>query len=111
MDQMIYTIKEIAEIISPIAEKYGIPAVYLFGSYARGTATAESDVDLLIDTAGTGLDSLWKIGAVYADLEDAFGKKIDFVTLDSLDRGAGFFGDDCFKNEIMKEHVTIYEAA
>ena len=49
---MVYTIDEITARITPVAEKYGIPAVYLFGSYARGTATEDSDVDLLIDMTG-----------------------------------------------------------
>ena len=108
---MVFTIEKIAEIVRPIAEKYGIPAIYLFGSYARGTAVESSDIDLLIDTAGTDLTTLFKLGAVYSDLEDALGKKIDLVSLDSLDRGARFFGDDCFKNTVMKERVSVYGAA
>lgn len=42
---MIYTIEEITERVRPVAEKYGLRSVYLFGSYARGDATEESDVD------------------------------------------------------------------
>ncbi|MDR3294725.1 MAG: nucleotidyltransferase domain-containing protein [Clostridiales Family XIII bacterium] len=34
---------------APIAIKYQLPTVYLFGSYARGEATDDSDVDILID--------------------------------------------------------------
>ncbi|MGM9606129.1 MAG: nucleotidyltransferase family protein [Oscillospiraceae bacterium] len=52
-------------IIQPIAEKYQIPAIYLFGSYARGTATDESDIDLLVDITGTSLTSLFSLGALY----------------------------------------------
>ena len=55
---MIHTIESIANIIEPIAKKYHLPAVYLFGSYARGTATEVSDIDLLVDTTGTSLISL-----------------------------------------------------
>ena len=47
---MIYTLEQIRDAVAPIAKKYQIPAVYLFGSYARGTATEESDIDLLVDT-------------------------------------------------------------
>ena len=35
---MIYTIDEISSRIRPVAEKYHLKAVYLFGSYARGEA-------------------------------------------------------------------------
>lgn len=47
---MIYTAEEIRRRITPIAVRYRLKAVYLFGSYARGEATDESDIDLLIDT-------------------------------------------------------------
>ena len=49
---MIYTLDEIRRIITPIAQKYNLSAVYLFGSYARGTAREDSDLDLLVDTTG-----------------------------------------------------------
>ena len=47
---MIYTEEEIRLCITPVAVRYRLKAVYLFGSYARGEATDESDIDLLIDT-------------------------------------------------------------
>jgi hypothetical protein len=47
MSVKIYTIEEIKTIVEPIARKYGVARVYLFGSYARGEVTENSDVDLL----------------------------------------------------------------
>ena len=44
-----YTLEEIKSIIKPIAKKYGVERVYLFGSYARGDITESSDVGLRID--------------------------------------------------------------
>lgn len=43
---MVYSIEEIKRRVTPIAEKYKIPAIYLFGSYARGTVSSNSDIDL-----------------------------------------------------------------
>ncbi len=45
----IYTVEEIQKKVRPIAEKYGIDTVWLFGSYARGEANENSDVDLLVN--------------------------------------------------------------
>ena len=42
------SVKDIREKILPVCEKYAISEAYLFGSYARGDATEESDVDLRI---------------------------------------------------------------
>lgn len=39
---MIYTIEEIQQIVVPIAIKHNIRAMFIFGSYARGTATENS---------------------------------------------------------------------
>ena len=44
----VYSIEEIINICTPIFEKYNVDKVYIFGSYARGEATKDSDIDLLI---------------------------------------------------------------
>ena len=41
----IYTIDEITAAVKPIAEKYGIDKVWLFGSYARGEQNSISRAD------------------------------------------------------------------
>ena len=43
---MSYTVSEIKERAVPIAKEYGIKQMSLFGSYARGDANDESDVDI-----------------------------------------------------------------
>ncbi len=48
----IFTLEEITEIIKPIAQKYHVNAIYLFGSYARGEATCDSDLDFLVFGGG-----------------------------------------------------------
>ena len=44
---MVYTVEQIRSIASPIAQAYGVKSLSLFGSYARGEATDDSDIDLL----------------------------------------------------------------
>ena len=46
---MVYNINEIKHIIIPIAKKYGIASISLFGSYAKGKATPDSDIDFIMD--------------------------------------------------------------
>ena len=75
---MILTIDEIRTKIRPICEQYKIEKVWLFGSYARGEAREDSDVDLHVKPPqGIGLFGL---GGLYADLEEALGKEIDLIT-------------------------------
>ena len=58
MSDKVYTLEEIKAIASPIARRYDIAALYLFGSYARG--------------------------GLYSDLEEGFQKKLDVLTTQML---------------------------
>ncbi|MBR0282144.1 MAG: nucleotidyltransferase domain-containing protein [Oscillibacter sp.] len=110
----VYTLEEIAERVAPVAAEYRLPAVYLFGSYARGEADEESDVDLLVDLTGTqvkGLFSMtspWSLGGLYSDLEAALGKRIDLLTVGALEKPEDKFGRDRFRDAILKERALIY---
>ena len=46
---MVYNINKIKRILIPIAKKYGIASISLFGSYAKGKATPDSDIDFIMD--------------------------------------------------------------
>lgn len=77
----IYTIDEIRNKVKPVADKYGIEEIWLFGSYARGDATEQSDVDLLVRyKQGLGL----KFVGFVCDLEDELGLHVDVLTIDGV---------------------------
>ena len=97
---MVYTLDEIAQRVRPVAEKYHLRAVYVFGSYARGEAREESDVDLLIDDTDSGLRGLAYGGLCY-DLEEALEKEISFILVGSLE-------GPC---RVNRERRRIYAAA
>lgn len=72
------------EEILRLAADHGARNVRLFGSVARGQATAHSDLDMLVDfEAGRSL--LDRI-ALIQDLEDLLGIKVDVVTGRSVHR-------------------------
>ena len=108
---MIYTAEQISRIVEPIAKKYGLPAVYLFGSYARGTATEESDIDLLVDTTGTAIRSLFDLGGLYGEFEEAFDKSIDMVTMGAIMQKPQMPSDVDFRNAVLRERKRIYAVA
>lgn len=108
---MVYSIEQIRDIVAPIAKKHSLKAVYLFGSYARGTATEHSDIDLIIDTSGTKIKSLLGLGTVYCDLEDALAKPVDLITVSSLEQRSQMPSDVRFRANIENERVNIYAVA
>ena len=77
----ILTIKQIKERIRPVIQKYDITEVYLFGSYARGEANRDSDVDIYCSHGN--VKSLFDEVGLIQDLEEALGKKVDVVTIGS----------------------------
>lgn len=99
MSDQIYTLEEIKSIAVPIARRYQIAGLYLFGSYARGEATAQSDLDFRIDRGP--LIDLLELGGLYSDLEAGFAQnKLDVVTTQMLSPE--------FLRQIQPEEVTIY---
>ena len=81
---MIYTIEQIKSIAAPIAAAHGVASLSLFGSYARGEATDESDIDLLVDCGS--IRSAFQMGGLYADLSEGLKKPLDLITTDHRDK-------------------------
>jgi len=105
---MTYTLNEISARVAPIAEKYGISYMYLFGSYARGEATEDSDIDFLFPREDSSVRGL-QFGALYDELQTALGKGIDLVTEESLANPDERRRSPWFIENIMRERVNIYE--
>lgn len=90
----------IQKIVSPIARDYGVKRVYLFGSFANGTAHEESDIDLLIEK-GSPL-SLLGLSGMRQRCQEALDRPVDLITTTGI-------AED-FYREIRGTEVLIYEA-
>lgn len=102
----VYTTAEIADKVRPIAKAYGIDKVYLFGSYARGEATEESDIDFYVEfSKPLGL----KYCSFFSDIEESVGKSIDIITRDGLYNPATLRTNEPLIRRIMEERKCIYE--
>lgn len=106
---MTFSIDELKQRITPIAQKYDLRAVYLFGSYARNEATDQSDVDILIDRAGSKIKGMFDMGALYEELSASVGKQIDLVTMQTLEQQSTRQRTPLFVSNVESERVIIYE--
>lgn len=106
---MIYSVDELKRIITPIAFKYAVSSVYIFGSYARGEATDNSDVDVLIDCEGSNIKGLFDLGALQNDLNESLNKPVDLVTIDSMVQPEAIRRTPWFAKNIEQERIVIYE--
>ena len=96
---MIYTIEEIRQKAIPIAREYGVDSMSLFGSYARGEAGGDSDLDFFIDRGA--IKGLMDYMGFVQDLEDVFHCHVDVVSTGIKDKA--------FLEIIKKDGVLIYE--
>ena len=84
----VYTVSELQNILSPIFQQNGVKQAILFGSYAKGFATPESDIDLLVDSGLRGL-------AFFGLLEDvatAIDAPVDLLDVSQIKKTPGSTG-------------------
>ena len=98
-DKRILTLDEIRRVVRPLAEKYRVEAVFLFGSYARGEAHEESDLDFLV--YGGEHFKLTRILSLGGELRRAFGKNVDTFEIREVDETSPFY------KRVMEEKVLV----
>jgi uncharacterized protein len=76
------------KIIDYFKDKPVVKKVYIFGSYARGEETPESDVDILVDLdyMKEPLFSLFEFGGMLEDLKDLLKKDVDLLSTDGISK-------------------------
>jgi len=95
---VMYSVSEIQRIVAPIAQRHGVERMTLFGSYARGENTPNSDIDLRIDRGSVrGL----QMAFLLTDLEDALNTRVDLLSTSAL--------DEAFLSSIRGEEKLMYE--
>ena len=95
------TLNELTDILLPVIEESPIKKVIVFGSYARGDATNDSDIDIVIDSEGklNGMNFF-----IYADkLAKVLPVKSDIFESTEIKKPSSLY------TRILNEGVVIYE--
>lgn len=103
----VLTLDEIRKKVAPIAKKYNLKAVFLFGSYARGQAREDSDIDLLYVKKDNSMSLLTKY-QMLDELEDALEKSVDLVSLRAFEMNQNIPGTAEIEAAVRREKVAIY---
>ncbi len=75
------TISQISDAAKIIADEYPILKIQLFGSYADGTNTPESDVDILIEFNPDAVITLLTLCRIKYRMEELLNISVDVITL------------------------------
>ena len=97
--EMTHDVSAIQTILSPVFDSYDISRAVLFGSVAKGTATDNSDLDLMVDSKLRGLKFVGFMEAV----RQAVGMPVDILNISHIEKGSRI------EHEINSTGVTIYE--
>ena len=99
MNDKIFTITDIKALVKPIAEKYNVDEIYLFGSYARDEANQNSDLDFLV--FGGRNFKLTMIFSLAEELRAILNKNVDVFEINEINQDSEFY------KTIMKERLRV----
>jgi len=91
-------IEELKEKIIPILKANDVVRSSVFGSFARGEDTPESDTDFLAELEDN--NSLLDMVHLKNELEDFLRRKVDIITYDSV--------NPRLKDYIFRDEIKIY---
>lgn len=90
-------LQEKRDEILRVAARHGVSAIRVFGSFARGDAEPDSDVDFLIEVGGP--TTAWFPGGLVAELEELLGRRVDVVEQEAL--------RDSIRSRVLEEAVSL----
>ena len=99
--QAIYTKNQIQDLLEPIFKAAPIEKAILFGSYAKGSQTSSSDVDIVIDSNGKLLNI--NFYGVLEDITECLNKRIDLLEISQIREDSSIY------SALKQEGVVLYD--
>ncbi|MBP5357806.1 MAG: nucleotidyltransferase domain-containing protein [Treponema sp.] len=99
MENTVFSMETIKNRLTPVFSNYKVNSAVIFGSYAKGSATEKSDIDLMVDSRLRGLSFF----ALQEDIREALDEKeIDLFDVTHINDGSKI------QQEIQATGVRIY---
>ncbi len=99
MSSEIYTIEQLKTMLIPVFRVHGVKRAVLFGSYGKGVAGVDSDIDLLVDSKLRGL----RFVGLMEDVRSTVDKDVDLLDVSHVEENSEI------DEEIKKTGVLLYE--
>ena len=91
-------------VVRSVCESRPVACVELFGSVARGTSKAGSDVDLLVAFLPGATPGLFEMGSLKEELEERLGCRVDLLSRRAVEQSR----NPIRRRAILADPVTIY---
>jgi predicted nucleotidyltransferase len=98
------SVAELRKVLRPFCEKHRLRRLEIFGSAARGQATADSDLDLLVTLDESAPVSTSALLEMAGEAEELVGRPVDFVLRRALERSPNPFA----REHILATAVCLY---
>ncbi|MDY6304527.1 MAG: nucleotidyltransferase domain-containing protein [Oribacterium sp.] len=80
----VYTKEEIRRLLKPVFLRHGVKRAVLFGSYSKGNADGNSDIDLMVDSGLRGLSFI----DLVEDARETTHKDIDMLDITHIEENS-----------------------
>ena len=98
-------LEEIKLVIAEICRKYQVWRIELFGSFARGTATDESDIDLLVTFSPDTAVGLFEFVGLQQEISQRLNRPVDLLSRQSIEMSK----NPTRRKAILENPMVIYE--
>ena len=96
------TMEDIKRAADSVCRDFNVKRLDVFGSVARGTSAASSDVDLLVEFRNPEDHPAKRFFGLLHRLEDSLGCQVDLLTLGGL-------RNPYFRKRVLRERISLYE--
>ena len=94
----------IGKLLRPVFIQNAVTRAFVFGSYARGDETPDSDIDFLVEFADGA--SILNLSCLIEDISDIIDRPADILTINSLKKEPKEFSET-----ILRDARVIYEVS
>ena len=98
------SLAELRVAVRPVCERHPVARLEVFGSQARGSARAGSDVDLLVEFLPDANPGLFEMGALQDELEQQLGCRVDLLSRRAVEKSRNLFR----RRSILAHPVAVY---